>query len=246
MSSEAIPRLGTFHFSGQTQTAGTAIAIGIPPWRGGNQATLLYAVDATKGPNWNKPGAITHITKLGLLTGSTAHSVIVMRPFNWTTVASAAAINQAVINITADPGIYSTNYKYPSNLGTGTAAVANNAIAASDYVAFQLVDGTWVFDTVSSVSTLAITMTTSVPNVTGGGVAAGAPFFFFGISTDKDPATGAVSPTIQPNVSVFTDFSDVGQGIAESLHSGDPLLVFDGNATAADTIAGVAGFYGRW
>jgi hypothetical protein len=46
-------------------------------------------------------------------------------------VASAAAINQAIINITADPGLYSTNYKYKFANGATCANVAATPVAGT-------------------------------------------------------------------------------------------------------------------
>jgi hypothetical protein len=227
-----------------TQTAGTAITLLCPPSPGnlGNSAPFIYKLDSSGNPNWWYGGVgITKVSLLRYICGSTSHQLKFIRPKNFTTVASAAAKNQAVINIVADPGIYSTNYKYLNN--QATAAVADNAISANDWCVYQLVDGTWIFDTVSSVSTLAITMSNNIPNITGGGVAAGAPFFFFGISTDKDPATG-FAPMVRYTTASATDtYNDPRYGVAEGLHYGDPLLFQSDNANAAGFVSALQGFY---
>lgn len=251
--------VGSFSIGSSTQNAGTAITRLVPPYCGApGMGAKRFAVDTgrtianstqtalTGAPNWQgDEDAYTHITDINLKTAATVHEINFMRPLNWTYVASAAAVNQAVINIKEDPGVYSTNYRYPSPLATGTAAVADNAIAGSDYCAYQLKDGTWVLDTVSSVSSLAITMTTSIPNVTGGGVAAGSPFFFFGVLTDKDPATGLICPAFTTTASVTTMLQSLAGSLYNTLHKGDPMMVYDANASNADVLCGMWGVYSK-
>lgn len=249
--------VGSFSVGTLTQSAGTAIVRLIPPFCGAPGASpKLFAVDTgmtmqnstqtalTGYPNWwTSNDAFSKVTDFSNINGATAHAIVFMRPLNWTYVASAAAINQAVINIKEDPGIYSTKYRYPSPLATGTAAVADNGIAANDYCAYQLKDGTWVVDTVASVSTLAITMATAVPNITGGGVAAGSPFFFFGISTDKDPATGLAHPGFTTTASSTQFIQTQAGAMFNTLHRGDPMIIFNANGSNADTLAGAWGVY---
>jgi hypothetical protein len=238
---------GTFAVGTATQAAATAIVAGVPPFRGpsGGSPLIYKASPGSNVPNW-WGGPITNVSALVNTSGATAHTLFLLRPLNFTYTSAAAAINQAVINIVEDPGIYSTNYNYRTPGGQIPAAVANNAIAANDYAAYQLVDGTWVFDKVASVATLAITMTTSVPNITGGGVAAGAPFFFFGITTDKDPATGAVQfSTVTTASATRQNMLDATATGVASLHPGDPLLFFNANATNASILDLIAGFYSK-
>lgn len=193
---------------------------------------------------------ISHITSILLSTGATAHSIMIMRPQNYTTLTSSAAAAQAVLNIKADPGIFSTNYLYPWPPGAGSApvpSVADDALATSDYLAYQCADGTWVLDTVSSISTLAITMTTNVPTATA---LAGTKVFFFGVSTEKDPATNQAAEIIDTtNFASKTDvqlwFESYGHDFA-ALHPGDPLMLYDGNATNADQFETIAGYYAQY
>lgn len=248
------PAAGFFSVPGNAQVADTVIASLIPPF-GGPQGSppLIYSTAGGNLPNWTRSGILTHLTSIIYTEGTTAHTVYVMRPLNWTTVASAAAAAQAVINITADPGIFTTKYRYPLPGATPSTAgyytypgrVGNNAIAGGDYCVYQLTDGTWVMDTVSSVSTLAITMTTNVPT---GGVAAGAPFFFFGISTDTDPATGTTQPHTLAIASATRQnlIQDANSGGYNSLHPGDPMLFYSGNATAAGTLCEIVGYYAKY
>jgi hypothetical protein len=253
MSQGILPAFGSFSTPGAAPIAGTPIVQGIPPFPGpaGTAPFIYNAVGLSGLPNWmsGPSNAITHVASLNVKAGSTAHAIIIARPKNWTTVASAAAAGQAVINITADPGIYSTNYRYPlpgvvassAGLYAYPGRVPDSGISAGDYCAYQLTDGTWVFDTVASVSTLAITMTNNVPT---GGVAAGAPFFLFKVpGTNLDPATGQLDPSFTTVVSANNVFTDYLVGICQSLHKGDPLLIVDGNATAADVLNYASGFY---
>ena len=194
-------------------------------------------------------GAVTHIQRVAVTTSTTAHILTVLKPINKTTVAIAAAAAQAVINITADPGNF-----------TGIRT-ADNGIAASDWCAYQCIDGTWVFDTVASVATLAITMTTNVPT---SGVAAGAPFWFYGIETDTNPCDATVHARHTLTASTTNVFgtydADLGWHgsiqaanstlFAASLLHADmktgkdqPLILVVDNGTAASTIEEVIAFY---
>ncbi len=242
-----------FSVPGGTATGGTAFAVGIPPFPGpANTPPFIYTLQPNGQPDWwSQSGCLTHITTIDQLNGSTAHTFYIARPKNWTTLTADAAAGQAVVNIAADPGVYTTNYRYPlpgvtpsAGLYTYPGRVANNVIAASDYAAYQLPDGTWVFDTVASVSTLAITMTTNVPT---GGVKSGAPFFIFGVpGTDSDPATGQLDPSFKTIVSIRQTIQDYVVGCFTSLHKGDPLLYYNANGTAADVLNVISGFYSQF
>jgi hypothetical protein len=123
--------------------------------------------------------------------------------------------------------------------------VADNTPAANDYVALQLDDGSWHFSIITGLSTLTITLTTATPNVTGGGAAAGNILFFFAAGADVDPATGQIDPAIIPPVSATTVFDHEG-GLVSSVHGGDPMLYVNANATAASTLAAIAGAFDKF
>jgi len=238
------PIFGTFALSSLTQTAGTVIVAGVPPFRGKAGTANRYQLSTGK-PNWLT--AFTHLTQLVYTAAGTAHDVVVMRPLNWATIAADVAANATAITLDWNPGTYSANYKYdlPADANGKPSAVADNNIAANDYVAYQLRDGTWVFDKVASVSGLTLTMTTATPNVTGGGVEAGTALFFFGVAADSDPATGKAHLTINSVASARTDLlNNYGGGTISTLHPGDPLLIYSANATAAGVLSLVTGFYG--
>jgi hypothetical protein len=185
--------------------------------------------------------ALTRITGVFVKTSTTAHILTLLRPCNVTTFSAAAAASQAVVNITADPGAYSA---------AGTLATANNVIAASDFVVYEAADGTYVLDTVSSVATLAITLTTNLPT---GGVLAGGKFWFYGIVTDTNPNNNQAHPrwnldastaTVLGRADGLTSIPDhpllnVGGG------SYQPLILHVDNGTAASTIESVGVEYVR-
>jgi hypothetical protein len=240
MAVTGLPYQSTFYRGMATAASGTIIAVGIPPM--GNPGGEGILDTGVKGAYY------AHLTSVYYTTGTTAHTITIMRPLNYTTVSADAAINQAVINVTADPGLYSTNYKYPlANGKTAPANLADNAIAANDWVAYQLVDGTWVFDFVASVSTLAITMTTNIPNVTGGGVKKGALFYWFGILTDSNPLDGFVHPNVVSTASTAKEqlFKDAIVGGLQTYNPGDPLIIQSSNVTSVGSFQGISGFYAK-
>lgn len=216
-----------------TQTAATAIASPIIPFQGKG---LIASGTKAQG--------ITHITTVNYTTGGTAHQVYICRPFNYTYFTALAAAGQAVVNIAADPGAYATAANWSYSPFPGTPSTANNLIAANDYVMYQRADGTWCLDTVASVSTLAITLTT---NLATGGVLAGGLFYWFGLPTDTDPNTGLANPSNTVAASATDDktWSDTTAGVVASLHAGDPMFFYSANATAAGTLNGIAGFYSQ-
>jgi hypothetical protein len=237
-------KLSYFNVGRATATGGTAFTALIMPFTGVPGAAF-NVFDLSKTPK-NFGFGVTHISKMCYTTGGTAHQIGIMRPFNYTWTTAAAAVNQTDIVLYDDPGVYSTNLKYPSQSGK-PAQVSNNAIAANDYVVYQLVDGTWIVDTVSSVSTLTVTLTTNIPNITGGGVAAGAPVYFFGTINDKNPLTGLVNPqnTIAASQTRDASWSDSGFPVVSALHPGDPLIFYSPNGTNAGTLEFLHGFYSK-
>lgn len=176
--------------------------------------------------------AFTRLTGVHYRAGGTAHTLTVMRPLNKTTLTAAAAAAQAVINIAADPGDYPTGSR-----------VADNAIAANDYVVIELADGTHHIGVVSSVASLAITLTANLPT---GGAASGATVWFFGIITDLNPCDGLAHPQFTLTASTATVLGDQpGEAVAgivgtvphPSTFSGMngknmPMILHSGNATA--------------
>ena len=129
------------------------------------------------------------------------------------TTASALAVSgQKVINATDAP-----------------TDPAGNATASGDIIAFQLTDGTWEFDIVDSLATLAITITNNIQGVDAGAgataIAAGGAIRIFGVVGDN------YSFVIGLAASVLTHFDDTI--LAQAPFVGDPLYVTNANATNA-------------
>ncbi len=255
-----IPVINTFAVS--SIASGTTVAsMLIPPCPGppGSPPYLFNATAYTAGnANWlyKAPNfGVTHITSLQVNASSTSHSLLVLRPLNWTWFPSGLAKNTTVIpdsvltGIATDPGLYSTGYGYQTAGAVVPAQAANAAISGTNLlVCYQLTDGSWQADTIASGtfgSTL--TLTTGTPNNAGGAIPAGGVMFYFGAvaGTLKDPATGKTALGVTTLVSVVSTFQDVLQSEFNAIHPGDPLLVYDANATAADSVIAV-GYYGAW
>ncbi len=190
---------------------------------------------------------LTLIDFLQFTISTTAHTLTIMRPLSSQQVTgqshrcsayltALAADTQAVININQDPGVFTA---YTFN-GSSAPKTANNVIAASDYVAFQYPDGTWGLDTVASVSTLAVTLTN---NLSTGGLAAAAPLWFFGISTDTNPADGKAHAPFTLPASTIANFGDEGKPFFSAFKAGEPLLIYVNNATAASVLERASAIY---
>ncbi len=155
-----------------------------------------------------------------------------------------------------------STYLYDNNLVGGvcvpgtaakwppSAGVATNAMAAGDFVAVQVADGTWILDTVLSgyssqfTTGLPTTGTSGYVDLTGnfpaGSILAGAPFYYFGPCTSStlaisgqylDPATGTLPPIW--GIAISSSMTLTGQnpystaggyGICSTLHVGDPMM----------------------
>lgn len=272
MSVPVIPGTQSFAVTPPATAFGTVVVSVIPPAPGRNGCPLLYSTKPGSGGagNWTDQ-PYTHITDLVVTCSTTANIIYIMRPLGWTTFSAAVAKNTTAISLTDDPGAFATTYRYPvpgaapvGLGGAGVPCVANNTLAANDYVAFQLADGRWVVDKIASgtVAGANVVLTTGTPNVTGATVAAGQPLFFFGINTDTVPATGTVHLIRTPIISTQQvnllagwggNASAVGGGGGASsgngvpsLFPGDPLLVYNPNATATTTVDFIGGDYRKY
>lgn len=238
--------VGSFGYGQATAAGATAFIQGVEPYRGVQGAPPQMYVQkpgVPTSPNWWGQGCCKSvISKILYTNGATAHKCTIMRPFNFAYVTTAVAKNTATFILDLDPGVYSTNYRYhtPSN---AVPALADNAISAGDYVAYQLSDGTWVFDTVASGTYAALVLTTSLPNITGVTVPVGQAMFFFGVVTDKDPGTGQLNPQTTLAASVQASYNNDLNGLWTSLHPGDPLIFYSPNTTNAGTLDLISGYY---
>ena len=190
-------------------------------------------------------GAFTRLVYAEYTAGVTAHTLTVMRPLNVVYFTAVGAAGQAVVNISADPGAYPANCQ-----------LAANNIAANDFVVYEAANGTYVLDTVSSVSTLAITLNNNLPT---GGVALGGKFWWFGIITDTNPADNNPHPQYTLAASGLTSLGGkAGHSIGgfvgtipnpnTNFGAGNdgryqPIIVHSGNATNAGVLEQVTAIY---
>jgi hypothetical protein len=150
---------------------------------------------------------------LHYLSAATAHSLSFMYakdaaayPLSSKNTTSAAAVAaQAIINVVTAP-----------------RDTAGNAAAANDIVAYQCTDGTWEFNTIASVATLAITHNTNLAKA----VSAGAKYRIFGVVGD------ACCMKLTSTASVEKEW---GAGRIVLIHPdvGEPLYLTINNATNA-------------
>jgi hypothetical protein len=261
------PVFGAFSYGAATATGGTAFTnlllpntIGVSP----NSPQNLYQIGTTPIPGantllrsaaWYKQAepavGVIHITDLVYTTGNTAHLVSLLEPLNWTYTTAVSAQNTNTITIAYDPGAYSTNFAYGAG-GVTVGSTADNLIANTDYVAFQLADGSWFSSKVSAynTSTKVLTLVTALPAPTlntSGGVLANTPVFWFGQAGDTDPVSGKAQ--WQTTTVVNTNrqqlmASNVLGGFATE-RAGDPVLFYSPNNTAAGTADYIAGYFGK-
>jgi hypothetical protein len=253
-----IPVINTFGVSSLASGSTAATAL-VPPCPGPpGSPPYLFNATALTNANWLYKAplfGVPHVESIRLNTSSTAHSFIIFRPLNWTYFPAGLAKNTTAIpdsvltGIATDPGLYSTSYGYPTVGGVAPGQVADAAVSSTNkLVAYQLADGSWVADTIASGtfgSTL--TLTTGTPNRTGGAIPAGGVLFYFGAvaGTLLDPANGQLPFILGTKASADASYLSNLAGIFSGLHPGDPLLVYDGNGTAADSFH-VAGYYGQY
>lgn len=163
-----------------------------------------------------KPGAKVKIDLLEVTPAGTAHTATVMRSFGKTTLTSAAATGQAVVNIAADP----------------SGGVAPGPIANTDFVVFrQASSGIFFAAKVSSLATLALTLTANLPYA----LVAGDTMWWFGAPGDTDPGTGLTHPAYPLAASTKNTISGPvsGAGFIGAKAVSSPVLVHVDNVTAA-------------
>ena len=139
---------------------------------------------------------------------ATAHTLCVMHcgssSGSRNTTSATAAITQKVMNVTNAP-----------------LSPAGDAVASGDIIAYQVTGGTWEFNTVDSLSTLAITLTTNIAIA----VEAGAAVRVFGIIGDGATFNFGLA------ASVTTHYDDTI--LCQAPFVGDPLYVSEANGTNA-------------
>lgn len=254
----------TYTTGDYTAAAGTAFTAFVPPFGTGAQGGVpspLYQVDGSGNPLWVRgTGAVkTQLVSLTytVASPSAAQTVTVLRPLNFTYFTAAVAAGTTALPVAADPGVYSTNYKYSLPGGTGTgngpsgpSNVADRVIAANDYVMYQLLDGTWVLDTVASgfsSGTITVTNGPPTPTVAGnGGCYKNGVLFHFGVAGVVDPATNQKQPafTVAASANSLQLIGNTFAGGVAAMHYGDPLvLVCTNSGTAAGVLEEVTAAY---
>lgn len=184
---------------GKTAVAATHIQYLVPPNKSGfTRITTL---------NYTNPDA-THV-----------HNLTFARPLGRTTANGANAAGQAVINLTADPGV-------AGNLGG-----LSNPIDANDFLAIREKDGITRLYQVLSISTLAITLTGNLVAGTVGGESV----WLFGELADTDGRSGSAHPiyTITNGTLALTDRDG---GVCATFAKDEPILFDSSNGTTAGTL----------
>lgn len=172
-----------------------------------------------------KKGKYTYLSGFSYTDSGTQHTITVMREYGRTTLAAALAAAATAVTVAADPG------------GTG------NPMAASDYVAIRLDDGSWHYSTIaSSGSTTTLVLTTALPSDRTAPI--GAPLIFFGAPGD----------TFHDNYKFLSnanssrrDFPPVdGRGpVARGTKTNSPLILYSNNATNAGILEYTNAGYSR-
>lgn len=274
-----VPSTPGFVITPPATAFGTVVVSVIPPgpFDGHGVPFMVGPYAGGQGrPNWWTAGSVTHVTDLIVTCSTTANIIYLMRPLNWTTLGAAMAKNTTAITLTDDPGVFSTNYRYPLpnqtwtppgtlNSGANAPDTSDNTIATNDFIAFQLANGRWHVSKIAS-GTFGggnLVMSTATPNFASSTAVAGTPVFFFGIFSDTVPATALPHNIFTPIVSTQKmnllapwggNASAVGGGggTSDGLGAvvspvpGEPILVYNPNATATTTVDQVKGYYGKY
>jgi hypothetical protein len=185
--------------------------------RGYQTATADTLINCLVPP---KEGLYTRITTLVYTSGTTAHTLTVLRALGKTYLAAEAAASQAVLTLREQP-------------------VSGNSVAANDYLVWQNTDGSYTFGLVSSASGLTITMGSSLSKA----AAAGRPVWMMGVLADTHPKDGFAHPQLRGVASTRVTWADDVAGVVQSVGANEPLLVQSNNATAAGHLEQVSGAY---
>lgn len=172
------------------------------------------------------PGVgVAKVAKVLYTAAATAHTLTAMRVLGSTRLSGNANSGQPVIDLAADPG--------PSG----------NSIAANDWLIVRNDDGSLFVAKVSSVSTLAITLTA---NLSAAITAAKSRVWFFGVAGDTDPKSGEPHPSFALASGGQTVISEAPPFcVASAWFQGEPLLLQVNNATNAGQFDWTTYFYER-
>lgn len=199
------------------------------------------------------------VTLFKYTDGGTAHTLTWMAPLARTKITTAIAASGTAAILARDPGNYSANFAADALIGPNTAGplgyigpigspvVANNLIAASDWILIQGAgQDNWHLTLISAPTTnadgtVSLTLTTAAPT---GGIPAGATVFFLGITTDSHPVTGlAHYATTSGAGTSQTSYDANGGALVEPWGLGEPLVFHSNNATATGSLDYATGVY---
>ena len=195
------------------------MALNVPCGGGG----MVGLTNAAAGTVWYAvvPGlanAYARLEGFQYNCGNTANNFTFMRPIARAQATVAGLTNVATITVDADPS--------PSG----------NTIAAGDQVVVgPCSDGSYRR---GQVNTSGWNSTTKVITLTANNAAAfavGTKVYNFGVPGDTDPITGAAFPVFTPTANTVGNCVFYGGGFV-SAAKGDPLLIYNPNATNATTL----------
>ena len=199
---------GSFHLGTKTANAGTAFYAAIPP----------------------KSGAYTKIHRLVYTTGTTAHTLSILKAQGKTTTSAAAAASDTALTLTSiNPAVDASGASLSENL------------AASDFIVVQHSDGTWGAYLISAINTTTKVVTI---NALAKAVASGAVVYAMhelARTTGKDSIQ---ITTTASSTQTFETYAPEG-GIASSAGENEPLIVHSNNATAAGSVVHLSAIYSR-
>jgi hypothetical protein len=187
---------GAFHYGVTTANAGTAFLRLVEPRRNSK----------------------ARVTSMNYRSGSTAHTLTVMKPVAVTVAPEGADADQDEIL-----------------LETGSP-FTGEALAASDYLAWENANGGFNFGVVASLAGNVVTLAANVPIAIPAGALVWA-FYEVGRSAHQ---------VHSPAASTTTLFSDAISGVAEPNNFYQPLLIHSNNATAQSWLVNVSGYHAKW
>lgn len=196
---------GRWHLGTLTATAGTAFIGTIPP----------------------KSNGKTVLSMLSFLSGSTQHTLSILRAQGATTTTAAQAASDTTLTLASVTPAKDLN-------GTSLA----ETLAANDWLVVEHADGSYGSYMVASVSGLVVTLSTTAPAIAlAKAVNSGAAVYAM---HELARTTGIPSIQITPKATGTSQFPVAGTdpevGCASSYNKNEPLLLHCNNATAQSWI----------
>lgn len=198
------------------------------------------------------------VTTLKYTDAGTAHTLTFLRTLAKCKITTAVAASGTSYILNRDPGNYSANatadaLKGPNTDGpqaagfrTLTPIVANNLIAANDFLAIQTANPSIFFVAKASAAATNAdgSVTVTADAAPTGGVPANAEVYFFGITTDSHPVTGEAHQAFASGVgSAAVTIDGNGGEVASAFGIDEPLLFHSNNATATGILELITGVY---